>query len=270
MIVSYRHDFIMHSISKVASTTLLYTIKESGILGEQDVISRFSIDAFHSQDPKVYPSKNIPSISWDKFTNEVIEKPIHGIPFKGKTYCRHPIFESMSKDLDESTYRSTIIDLYAKAFTLKELVNSGIVEDPERFKVYGFIRDPIERYISLFFMWSRTGHVSGNDLDNIIEQIDSIDEEYGHPFFLNRKYSDYFTYDGVTHRPLIYEDRYKDRLKEIINHYGGQVNELSRLKSDYRPNWSREDYNKWLPKSSVDKLNRVFQEDIEFYNTWRN
>lgn len=265
MIVSYRHDFIMHSISKVASTTLLYTMKESGILGEQDVVSRFSIEAFNSQDPKVYSSKNIPLISWDTFTNEVIEKPIHGIPFKGKTYCRHPIFEDISKQLDESTYQSTIIDLYAKAFTLKELVNSGIVKDPERFKVYGFIRNPIERYISLFFMLSKN-----NDIDAMIEQIDSIDEEYGHPFFLNRKYSDYFTYDGKTHKPLIYEDRYKDKLKDIVNHYGGTLGELPRLKSDYRPDWSREDYNKWLPRSSIFKLNMIFQEDIEFYNKWRS
>jgi len=256
----------MHSISKVASTTLLHSIKESAILGDGDVVSRFSIDAFHSEDPQVYPSKNIPQISWDRFTNSVIEKPIHGIPFQGKVYCRHPVFEKMSQDLDEQTYQSTIIDLYAKAFTLKELVNSGIVDDPQKYKVYGFIRDPIERYISLFFMWYRIQ----NTLEDMVAQIDDMDEKYGHPFFLNRKYSDYFTYDGYVQRPLIYEDKYKDQLKSIISQYGGQVNELPKLKSSYRPDWSRQDYNNWLPVSSLNKLKRMFEEDIEFYNIWRS
>ena len=153
-----------------------------------------------------------------------------------------------------------------------EMIKAGLLKEDhlEKFKFYGFIRDPYQRALSAYFFERNVHGKDQGQLSDLVEWIDSIRVEDGPQLYLNKKYKHYFTYQGVQFATPLVHDKYENHMRTIIHYYDGHCPRvLPRFKSHYRPAWSKMPPESWLPKTSLNKLNECLSEDIEFYNTYK-
>lgn len=270
MIISFKHKFIYVSIPKIASTSAHAMFNDSGILGDEDVFTGYREDSVGGTLAVDVQPRNLPVMTTDEI-GYIHERPVIGHTFKGKIVYTTPTSEKFTKIVlskigPEAYEKMNQVNLL-KNLTLQEIVNCGImsIDQLDTFKVYGFIRDPIERFISAYF-FERHSMGMPTSKDDFIGAVYALDHYYGPISFINRPYKLFFECQGKQYgKPLDYRN-YKYEMKRIIESYGGKFpTVLPTLKGDIRPEWSREPYKNWIPKDCLDTLNTVLEQDIQYY-----
>lgn len=270
MIISFKHKFIYVSIPKIATTSAHAMFNDSGILGDQDIFTGYREDATGGTMAKDVPPRNLPVMTTDEI-GFIHERPVVGHTFKGKVVYTNPTSVKFTKIVldkigPEAYEKMNQVNLL-KNLTLQEIINCGIIsiEELQSYQVYGFIRDPIERYISAFFFERYSMGLPATKQD-LIGAVYALDHSYGPISFINRPYSLFFECQGKRYgQPLDYRD-YKYHMKRIIESYGGTFPEsMPNLKGDIRPEWSRQPYKNWIPKDCLDTLGTILGEDIKYY-----
>lgn len=151
--------------------------------------------------------------------------------------------------------------------TPARLVQLGALTEEQlfSFNVFAFIRDPIDRWISaIFFEAEINKHFSpqGVTREFILQKIK--DNPYT-MVFADTPYAAWFTYHGERIGTPIDYPRLTETAYALVAACGGAVKQEHRHKSKYRPDWAREPYTEWLPKTYIGKLCAYLQDDINFY-----
>lgn len=267
MIVSHSHKFILLSINKVATTT------------SHDVLSQFVLEGdvttgFHDETDQEFlldessKPQNVPEVTYNEFASKSeVQAPYMPKYVGDRSFTNNPNLEALLSAYDEETILNTIAKATFKHATPTELVSWGLVTEDQLFEynVYAFIRDPIQRTLSSYF-FEQFVHKKQPTAEDVISWIDGLDEN-GPFVFLNKKYRNYFEYQGKRIAYPLKFDNYGATLAGIVEYHGGIMPDvLPTYKSKCRPEWSKQPINTWLPKQSIDKLENVLEEDIRFFN----
>lgn len=267
MIVSHSSKFILLSINKIATTTshavLDQFVKDDDIsTGYHDETDdEFIIDE-KSQ------GRNVPEVTYNEFIKN-LEVSVPTMPeyVGGPIKEPNPKLQALLKMYPEEAMLNNIAKATFKHSTPTEMVRWSIINEThlDEYKIYAFIRNPIQRALSSYF-FEQYVHKLTPAIEDIVTWIDSLDER-GPSVFLNKKYKNYFEYNGrrIT-QPLKFEN-YNEEIAKIVDFHNGTMSAtIPTFKSKCRPDWSKADVNTWLPIPALKKLKSVLEEDIEFYN----
>lgn len=265
MFISYKHKFVFLHMPKIATTTSRLVLAKSGLLGPDGVFSGVN---YEEGGPNSYPQQGLAHITPYQYANSIMERPIRAVQPSGRIVNEQdPWMVEMLKTMTLEEVDTIIMRRLLAFLTPEEIVNAGLLtpEQREEFKFYCVIRDPIQRYLSAFFH-TQAGFGVEPKIEDMEREIEEADVDYGIVRFMNRKYENVCTH-GVD--VLLYEN-FNDDIVKIIKGYGGDIElPLPREKGNYRPDWSREPVSKWMPESTLNKLNLILAKDIEFYNERR-
>jgi hypothetical protein len=248
MIISRKNKFIFVRVPKTGSTSAQATLINSGILGPDDIYSRYrrTADGFPPN------SINIPVSINTKIIMEVspydISKELHvlkKIPILGGDGSNGLIGH----------------------LTPTEIVRLGLISPQELrdYTVIGSMREPIDRLISIWFLY--------NDIEGKLSSkqklIKSIGQSDIYPItFLGKTQKNYFEYEGelLNNIKVLDFNNLNNDLRFIISKYGEKTADYHTFENQLRPHWSKEPYINWMPLKTIIKLNQLLKEDIEFYN----
>lgn len=270
MIISHKHKYVFLGIPKTGSTTCQASFHMAGLIGPEDLASGYDGYDYIGDRANIaaFPGQNIlGAFTYSDVTDRGYEKEMLGHPFKGQPHKPSKIVDPIREKLG-GRFREVLLPLMFKVMTPKELVNVGALTEDQLFEynVFGFLRDPIDRFLSGYFQLTRVAGIEPS-IEHMAEEVDSIDPEYGPLIFSNKKYRDYFTYEGKKVINAVAFDQYKYYIRDTINQYGGQAPDpLPRFKSNFREEWSRKPIDSWMPKETKQKLEHAMKDDIEFYN----
>lgn len=267
MIVSHSSKFILLSINKIATTT-------SHAVLDQFVLDEDISTGYHDETDDNFivdeksQGRNVPNVTYNEFVKN-LEVPVPTWPeyIGGPIKVPNPKLQALFEKFPEEVMLNNIAKSTFKHSTPTEMVRWGIINETHLsdYKIYAFIRDPIQRALSSFF-FEQYVHKLTPTVEDVIVWIDSLDDN-GPPVFLNKKYKNYFEYNGQRIASPLKFENYKQELTNIVNRHRGIMPDfIPSFKSKCRPDWSKADVNTWLPLPALKKLETVLEEDIEFYN----
>ena len=242
MLISHKNKFIYSRATKTGSSSAQAALAEAGITGPEDVISGYK------NDPKegfLGKPQNIPNWSLEDY----LSFSPYGVP----------------EDFQNQKLPNAGAHVFTGHLTPEEMVLSGLVTEDQLFsyEVFGFIREPVDRWFSAYFFESSLVGRNKDPMEDILERIEN-DNMYIQ-VFLDRPMSSWFTYQGEQVGKA-YDFKSIDKvLKDLIERKGGQFSGTPRLKSHYRPDGFKRPTAELLSSSHLKKLEEYLSDDIVFY-----
>ena len=263
MIISHKNKFTLMRVPKTGSTSLEASVRFCGAVHKDDICSNTE-DAF-------LPAQNIPDSIKKESAKTVALKRITDQKIKYKLDLTNQEKEVISQGkkwvmfLEHNTLNDWFdIPCCAEA----NLISKKQVHE---YKHYGFLRNPIERYLSCFVFWQMW-----------LGKHHAVTIEEFHKFTLNqlhkqhnvlfRPQKDYFYFKGKQIvEPLLFDNWSSEAsrmIKEVgfnplsvyprFKENGGSKNKLKKKKPTV---------SEWVDSSDIIKnyLEEYFFEDIEFY-----
>lgn len=248
------------SVPKIASTTAHYLMLNSGILGPDDICTSYEDGA--------YETFNLPKMTLAEMY-DVLDPIKTFYPDKnGEIYDKNGVFEKLCGKFGgpEGVCMWMNKTLF-KHLTLEEAVRAGFIkeEDLDTYDIFGFVRDPIDSYVSVYF-FANYANKSESSLEGMIADIDTIVAEDGPWQLFGRKPRDSFFYKGKQIVKALPYSNYKYEMEKLVAKFGGTLPDpLPRFKGESRPEWARQPIETWLPAESLAKLKVVLADEIAFY-----
>lgn len=270
MIISHSHRFILLSINKIATTSSHAILSQ--FVRDDDVTTGYhdETDQEFIADSKSSPI-NIPNVTFNEFVRN-LEVPVPNWPdcVGGPIKEPNPELEFLFTKYPEEAILNNIAKATFKHSTPVELINWGLITESQLddYNVYAFVRDPVQRALSSFF-FEKYVHKVNTTPEQVVDWIERMNDR-GPSVFLGKKYKNYFEYKGKSiAKPLDYA-KYDSEISKVVSLYGGEMpTEIPKYKSKCRPEWSKQPLEQWLPRDSIQKLETILREDIEFYNNIR-
>ena len=145
---------------------------------------------------------------------------------------------------------------------MKDLIENSNV-DINEYKVFAILRDPYERIISRAFYGPKGGCRNVFDARRILAKgyVDEDDRDWPQ--------SAYFKYNGKVCAEVWRYDQIAETLPAFVRSYGKEpVYPLQNIKSEFRPSWATTEA--VITPDIKRKIDEVFAEDIELYNSTMN
>ena len=238
MIISNSLEFIFVRVLKTGSTSAQAMLVESGILADNDLHTSYRNDI---NDTPVQ-SRNLPELTAKKIRDTSPYKIPRNILVKEE-----------------------LLPLYGH-LTPTEIVRLGLLSEEQlmRYRIFGIIRDPVDRYLSGWF-FARHLENKASDKKALIKHIN--EEKLPHTF-LGKSQLDFFSYEG---QPLPNTTAWRtkslnDELSDFVLSNGGAIKTLHSHKSQYRPEWSKSNYSDWLASEHINAMKDLMSDDVDFYH----
>jgi hypothetical protein len=144
------------------------------------------------------------------------------------------------------------------------------LEELRSFTTFGFVRDPIKRWVSRFFLAKHFGFWKGDPADILTLAIrHDLFEGNRPPLIFHWPLREYFYHnDELVVTPYKLDD-IDTVLPEIVRSLGGTPPEvIPKIQvGDITPEEYRRPIEEWLPPDCVISLRSYFRADIEFYES---
>ena len=183
--------------------------------------------------------------------------------------------ESGANNYIHPSYTTTNINTAgAHAFvghlTPLEMVRLGLITEDQllSYNLFGFVREPLDRWISGFFFARSLMEWQGDPLEHMIRRIRAGGNAMNLGVFFNRPQRGWFMYEGEIIGTAYDYKKLNSTVGDIIEFYGeSKPEEYPRIKSGYRPDWYKVPSSEFLPADCQDALINYLGEDIDFYST---
>ena len=271
MIISHKNKFTLMRVPKTGSTSLEASVRFCGAVDKDDICSSTE-DAF-------LPTQNLP---------ETIK------PELAKTYRFKKIVKEKIKYNFELTKKEELMEKYGRRWmlfmehnTLDDWIdiphyskhNLISKEQILEYKHYGFLRDPVERYLSSFVfyqIWSAKFNLEDKKPITVEGFHDfTLNELETHENILFRPQKDYFHFQGKQIAEPLMFNNWSSEASRMIKEIGFHpLKVYPRFKENggakNKPDYQKPTVSDWVDKYSKikDFIEEYFSEDIKFYNQY--
>lgn len=267
MIISHKHKYTLMRVPKTGSTSLEASVRFCGGVHKDDICSKTE-DAY-------LPTQNLPGQIKEELKEahtfrKIVEKKIK---YNFDLTKKESLMERYGRRWDLFMEHNTLDDwINIPHYSKHNLISKKQILE---YKHYGFLRDPIERYLSSFVfyqMW--TSRTEKKPITVEAFHDFTLNELETHSNILFRPQKHYFYFQGKQiAEPLMFKDWSSEAsrmIKEIGLH---PLKVYPRFKENggaakQRPDHVRPLVSDWVDKHSKIKefIDEYFREDIEFYN----
>ncbi len=271
MIISHKNKFTLLRVPKTGSTSLEASVRFCGGVHKDDICSETE-DAF-------LPSQNIPSIVKEQCKKHFALKGI--ITQKNKHKLDFTEQENILRKWDRKWQVFIEHNTMDDWFDIPYFSESNIISKQQvlEYKHFGFIRNPIERYLSSFiFFQVYSGRALGFQKPITIESFRdfTFKELKKNDSILFRPQKDYFHFEGKQiAKPLLFDNWASEASKMIkkigfrplsiypkFKEKGGNPKKIKKINPSVK---------EWVDSCAKikDYLQEHFFEDIEFYKKYK-
>jgi hypothetical protein len=269
MIISHKHKYTLMRVPKTGSTSLEASVRFCGAVHEDDICSNTE-DAY-------LPTQNLP----EQIRKELVQAHRYREIVKQKVKYK---FELTKKESLMKKYGRQW-DLFMEHNTLDDWINiphyskHNLISKKQilEYKHYGFLREPIERYLSSFCfyqMW--TSRTEKKPITVEAFHDFTLNELKDHENILFRPQKDYFYFQGKQiAEPLMFKN-WSSEASRMIKEIGFHPLKVYPMFKEnggaakQRPDHVRPLVSDWVDKHSKIKefIDEYFREDIKFYNQY--
>lgn len=270
MFISYQHQFAQIAVPRTASVSVCAALRQSNIVSDSDVFCSVPENASGSL------QKSSTTLFDKRITHFVEELGLpNDILFDRDKHTASPTTRA---DMGYGFHVAVrLSDLIKKGILLHHLTPSNLLrlgllteEQLIDFNVFGFVRDPLEKWVSGQFLVRQLGGVTENAVTHLTKLVRSGGFHGKNPSSLVAPMMrDYFFHDGQQVATAYHYDNVDTVIGDLIESSGGtrpttfpQVGVVNAVPDEFRA-----PVTEWLPADCVAALQEYFADDIAFYNS---
>ena len=264
MYISYEHQFVQIAVPRTASVSSCAAIRQSDITHSSDVF--YSVP---EQQGGEFPKSD--SLLFGRNLSFFVEElGMSQDCLKSQpSYTGNELGKAVSLKLSEELKKSILLH----HLTPSHLLTLGLLtsEQLENFNLFGFVRDPIERWVSRTFLSMQLAGITENKLEILTDFIRSgkFSRSDTASNIVASKMKDYFFHEGTQ---VVTPYRYSNMetvVSDFIASKGGTrpdpfptVGVINVIPEEFRAPVAG-----WMPSDCLTALQEHYAEDINFYNS---